>query len=42
MIVLDWNLFEVSPKKFAETKVLKTVVAGKVVYDSSERRCVED
>jgi len=38
MIVLDRNLFEVPPEKMAETKVLKTVFAGKVVYDSSESR----
>jgi len=38
MIVLDRNYFEVPPEKIAKTKVLKTVFAGKVIYDSSERR----
>lgn len=35
MIVLDQNLFEIPAEKIGSTKVLKTILAGKVVFDSS-------
>jgi predicted amidohydrolase YtcJ len=34
IIVLDQNLFEISVEEISSTKVLKTVLAGKVVFDS--------
>lgn len=33
MIILDQNLFEINPDKIADTKVLKTIFEGKVVYE---------
>ncbi len=33
MIVLDRNIFEIDPLEIANTKVLKTVFAGQVVYE---------
>ena len=33
MIVLDRNLFEISPNDIRNTQVLKTILNGKVVYD---------
>ena len=34
MIVVDQNLFQVDPHKIGQTKVLMTMVGGKVVYES--------
>jgi predicted amidohydrolase YtcJ len=36
MIVLDQNIFEIEPTQIGATKVLQTVVGGKVVYDASK------
>ena len=33
LIVLNQNLFNISPGKIADTKVLKTMLGGKVVYE---------
>lgn len=35
IIILDQNLFEIAAEKISSTKVLKTLLAGKVVFDSS-------
>ncbi len=35
IIILDQNLFEIGAEKISSTKVLKTLLAGKVVFDSS-------
>lgn len=35
MIVLDRNLFEVDPMTIGDTKVLSTVLGGRVVYDQA-------
>lgn len=35
IIVLDKNLFEIPVEEISSTKVLKTILAGRVVYDSS-------
>jgi hypothetical protein len=35
-IVLDRNLFEVPVTEIAETRVLKTIFEGKVVYEAGE------
>src|SRR5262249_12475459 len=36
-IVLDRNLFKIRPEDIANTRVLLTVVGGKVVYDASAK-----
>ncbi len=36
LIILDRNLLSISPDQIAATKVLRTVVGGRVVYDSGE------
>ena len=36
MIVLDQDIFAVEPTQIGSTKVLQTLVGGKVVYDASE------
>jgi predicted amidohydrolase YtcJ len=36
MIVLDRNLLQTKPMQIQDTKVLKTILAGAVVYDSSK------
>ncbi|MEJ2136073.1 MAG: amidohydrolase [Desulfofustis sp.] len=36
MIVLDQNIFEIEPTKIGETKVLQTVLDGKVVFELSK------
>ncbi|QQO56863.1 MAG: amidohydrolase family protein [Thiohalocapsa sp. PB-PSB1] len=35
MVVLDQNLFEIEPTKIGATKVLKTVLDGRVVFEAS-------
>jgi hypothetical protein len=35
LVVLDQNIFEIKPTQIGATKVLQTVVGGKVVYDAS-------
>ncbi len=35
IIILDQNLFEIGAEKISSTKILKTLLAGKVVFDSS-------
>jgi predicted amidohydrolase YtcJ len=35
MIIISQNLFNVAPMQIANTKVLMTMVDGKVVYDSA-------
>lgn len=35
IIILDQNLFEIAAEKISSTKVLKTLLTGKVVFDSS-------
>ncbi len=37
IIVLSNNLFEISPQQILETKVLMTIVDGKVVYERDEK-----
>lgn len=34
VVILDTNLFEVSPSKILDTKVLTTIVNGKIVYEA--------
>ena len=36
MIVLDQNIFAIEPTQIGSTKVLRTLVGGKVVYDASK------
>jgi len=36
LIVLDTDLATVSPDRISATKVLRTVVGGRVVYDAGE------
>jgi hypothetical protein len=36
MIVLDQNILEIEPAKIGDTKVLLTVLDGRVVFESSE------
>ena len=42
IIILDQNLFEIPVNKISETKVLKTILAGKVVFDYSSDPNEED
>lgn len=35
LIVLDKNLFEIPPDKIQETKVIMTVLGGRIIYDAS-------
>lgn len=35
LIVLDKNLFEIPPDKIQETKVIMTVLGGRIIYDVS-------
>jgi len=35
VLILDQNLFEIPVEKISSTKVLKTILAGKVVFDIS-------
>ena len=37
MIVLDKNLFEINPEQISDTKVIKTIVNGKIVYDREKQ-----
>lgn len=37
MIVLDHNLFDLSPDQISDTKVIKTIVNGKIVYDREKQ-----
>jgi predicted amidohydrolase YtcJ len=34
LILVSQNIFEVDPRRIAETKVLLTIVGGKVVHDA--------
>jgi len=34
LILLSQNIFDVDPHKIAETKVVITMVGGKIVYDA--------
>lgn len=34
MVVLDEDIFETNPEEIANVKILKTIIGGKVVYDS--------
>ena len=36
-IILDQNLFEIPPEKIIETKVMTTILGGKVVYQADAR-----
>jgi predicted amidohydrolase YtcJ len=36
LVVLDQNIFEIKPTQIGATKVVQTVVGGKVVYDASK------
>jgi predicted amidohydrolase YtcJ len=36
LIVLDQDLFKIAPNEIHKTKVLLTMVGGKVVYQSAE------
>jgi hypothetical protein len=36
MVVLDQNIFEIDPTQIGETKVLQTVLDGRVVFESSK------
>ena len=42
IIILDQNLFEIPVEEISSTKVLKTILAGKVVFDSSHDPNEED
>ena len=42
IIILDKNLFEIPVEEISSTKVLKTILAGKVVFDSSSDPNEED
>ena len=42
IIILDQNLFEIPVEKISSTEVLKTILAGKVVFDSSNDPHEED
>lgn len=35
MIILDRNLFDVTPDKIAETRVLRTIFEGRVIYEAN-------
>ena len=37
MIVVSQNIFEVGPHTIARTKVIKTIVGGKVVYQAETK-----
>ena len=46
MIVLDQDIFAIEPTQIGSTKVLRTLVGGKVVYDASKdpfgKEAIED
>ncbi len=42
IIILDKNLFEIPVEEISSTKVLKTILAGRVVFDSSSDPNEED
>ncbi len=37
IIILSQNIFEIAPQKIAESKVLTTIVGGRVVFESTEK-----
>jgi predicted amidohydrolase YtcJ len=37
LIVLDRNFFEIQPEDIAHTRVLQTMVGGKIVYEDGSR-----
>jgi predicted amidohydrolase YtcJ len=37
LIILSQNIFEIAPQKIAESKVLTTIVGGRVVFESAEK-----
>lgn len=37
MIILSQNIFEIAPQEIAESKVLTTIVGGRVVFESAEK-----
>ena len=42
MIVLDKNIFDIPPTEIGSTKVLQTIVNGKVVFDTANCPSEED
>jgi predicted amidohydrolase YtcJ len=37
LIIVDRNIFEIDPHKIGETKVVKTIVGGKIVYEADTK-----
>lgn len=42
MIILDQNLFDIPAHKISSTKVLRTIVGGKIVYDAANHPSEEE